>query len=177
MREFEESHENVQSRGRCAAPLIELTRRIREPIYGLENPIPGPQLEKAQLQKKSIRYIALAVFVLLCFNIAVTIGLVLRFGATKGVSTLYVGRCKTVARIDLGLHLANNALSTALVLASNYVMQLLNSPSRKQVYEAHAKGKWLCIGVPSIDNATRVGWNKGQLWLFLGISAIPLALL
>jgi hypothetical protein len=134
-------------------------------------------LAKVQAWKKSIRYITFAVSILLCFNIAITVGLILRFGATEGVSTLFVGTCQTVAKMDLGLHLAINALSTGIVLASNYVMQCLNAPSRKQVDEAHAKGAWLYIGLPSIRNATRVGWKKGLLWLFLGISAIPLSLL
>jgi len=56
-------------------------------------------------------------------------------------------------------------------------MQILNSPSREEVDETHAKGSWLDIGAPSPRNAFRVSRFKLGCWVTLLLSSIPIHLL
>ena len=51
---------------------------------------------------------------------------------SHGVSTLYQGSCALVKRLDLWLHLLINVLSTGMLMASNYCMQLQAAPTRKE---------------------------------------------
>ncbi|KAH6666023.1 hypothetical protein B0J14DRAFT_643332 [Halenospora varia] len=43
-------------------------------------------------------------------------------------------------------------MSTLVLSASNYTMQAISSPRRKEVDNAHKKSTWVDIGVPSIQN-------------------------
>lgn len=88
------------------------------------------------------------------------------------IGTLYIGDCGIVQRSDLGLHMAINMMGTLLLGASNYAMQCLSSPTRKEIDAEHAKGKSLDIGIPSLKNLT--GWIRKTLFAFLVISTIPL---
>lgn len=56
-------------------------------------------------------------------------------------------------------------------------MQILNAPTRAEIDAAHAKGKWLEIGVSSARNALRVSKFKTCCWLGLLVSSIPIHLL
>jgi hypothetical protein len=56
-------------------------------------------------------------------------------------------------------------------------MQVLNSPSREEVDDTHAKGSWLDIGVSSPRNAFRVSRFKLGCWVTLLLSSIPIHLL
>lgn len=75
------------------------------------------------------------------------------------------------------LHLAICILSSLLLGASNYCMQILSAPTRKEVDAAHAKRKWLSIGVASIKNLLYVDRRKTFVYILLGVSSIPLHLL
>ncbi|KAF1972724.1 hypothetical protein BU23DRAFT_534554 [Bimuria novae-zelandiae CBS 107.79] len=93
---------------------------------------------------------------------------------------LFDGDCDYASKLNTGLHLIINLLSTVLLSSSNYCMQCLSAPTRKEVDEAHAKGKWLDIGVQSLHNL----WNshgpehirRSVVWLLLGLSSLPLHL-
>ena len=91
--------------------------------------------------------------------------------------TLFQGDCERVRRLNIGAHLAINILSTILLGASNYAMQCLSSPTRKEVDAAHARRKWLDIGVPSARNLGRISRKRVVLWVLLVISSLPLHLL
>ena len=55
-------------------------------------------------------------------------------------------------------------------------MQCLSAPTRKEVDEAHAKGKWLDIGVPSVRNLTNIAKPRVGMWLGLALTSLPLHL-
>ncbi len=95
----------------------------------------------------------------------------------QGLVELYNGSCDEVERMDLWVHLAINALSTLLLGGSNYCMQCLVAPTRKDVDAAHAKGSWLDVGVPSTRNLFQVPVYKSIMWLMLGLSSVPLHLM
>jgi hypothetical protein len=90
---------------------------------------------------------------------------------------VYRGDCEKIERIDLWVHLAINALSTLLLGGSNYCMQCLSAPTRADIDKAHAKGKYLDVGVPSIRNIASVPAYKVVLWAILGLSSVPLHLM
>jgi hypothetical protein len=90
------------------------------------------------------------------------------------ILTLHRGDCQHVERINTWVHFAINAVSAVLLSASNYCMQYLSTPTRK---ETHASSKWLNIGVPSIRNLKAIGKRKPFFWWCLGLSSIPLHLL
>ncbi|KAF2790980.1 hypothetical protein K505DRAFT_310397 [Melanomma pulvis-pyrius CBS 109.77] len=94
---------------------------------------------------------------------------------SKG-SVLYEGNCKKAHQLDTGLHLLLNLLSTLLLSSSNYCMQCLSAPTRKELDEAHARGMWLDIGIPSIRNLMQINPRRTVLWLLLGFSSLPLHL-
>lgn len=93
------------------------------------------------------------------------------------ILTLRRGDCQDVERINVWVHFAINAVSALLLSASNYCMQCLSAPTRKEINKAHASGKWLDIGVPSIRNLKAIGKRKLFFWWCLGLSSIPLHLL
>ncbi|PLB52255.1 hypothetical protein P170DRAFT_350349 [Aspergillus steynii IBT 23096] len=90
---------------------------------------------------------------------------------------LYTGSCQTVRRLSIALHLLINILSTSLLCASNYGMQCLSAPTRKDIDRAHRRGKWLDIGVPSMRNLGRIPRRNALLWMLLALSSLPLHLL
>jgi hypothetical protein len=83
----------------------------------------------------------------LVLNLAVTISLSLK-GMTRisWFSRIYFGDCDQVKRKSLWLHLAINALSSLILGASNFAMQVAVSPTREEIDRAHARNEWLDIG-------------------------------
>ncbi|OJJ82358.1 uncharacterized protein ASPGLDRAFT_531052 [Aspergillus glaucus CBS 516.65] len=51
-----------------------------------------------------------------------------------------------------GAHLVINILSTLMLAGSNFTMQCLCAPTRKDLDRAHQSNRWLDIGAPSIRN-------------------------
>lgn len=108
---------------------------------------------------------------------------------------LYQGDCGEMKRIDTLSHLLINVLSTILLAASNYAMQVLVAPTRANVDKAHPLGKYvfcpphgiydqelmasrvLDIGISGFGNWRFMGWNRRICWLSLTLSTIPLHLL
>jgi len=95
----------------------------------------------------------------------------------RGVGTLYEGSCRKSQRIGLWLHLGINALSTVLLSGSNYTQQCLAAPTRSEIDAAHARRRWMDIGVPSVRNLFRIKRERRLLWIAIGFSSIPLHLL
>ena len=56
-------------------------------------------------------------------------------------------------------------------------MQRLSAPTRTEINEAHAKRKYLDIGIPSFRNLGRIGHFRTLLWMVLACSSLPLHLL
>ncbi|KAF2126203.1 hypothetical protein P153DRAFT_388946 [Dothidotthia symphoricarpi CBS 119687] len=98
--------------------------------------------------------------------------------ATEGyLGTLYMGNCARTRKINVWIHLIINIISTLLLSASNYCMQVLSAPSRKELARAHAQRYWLQIGIPSLRNLRHIGWDRVVLWALLLLSSAPLHLL
>lgn len=70
-----------------------------------------------------------------------------------------------------------NILSTILLGASNYCMQRISAPTRKDIDSARAQGKMVDIGVLSIRNLLRIGGKRRILYTVLTLSSLPLHLL
>lgn len=98
-------------------------------------------------------------------------------GRGSNLVELYSGDCGKVEKTDVWVHLAINILSTLLLGGSNYCMQCLSAPTRQDIDRAHAKGKFLDVGVPSARNLRRIPVYKMLLWWALGLSSVPLHLL
>jgi len=95
----------------------------------------------------------------------------------NGIGTLYSGSCDKSKKIGLWLHLLINALSTLLLSGSNYTQQCLAAPTRSEIDAAHAKRRWMDIGVPSVRNLFRIKAERMLLWIVIGLTSIPLHLL
>lgn len=117
--------------------------------------------------------IAGVTFVLLlnitCAIVAATAG-----NPRDGIATAYTGDCKVASRWTTGLHLFINVLSSLLLGASSYCMQRLVAPTRGEIDKAHAKGKWLDVGVLSLRNLSSIKKTRLTLWILLALSSIPL---
>jgi hypothetical protein len=98
-------------------------------------------------------------------------------GDNQGRRIIYEGNCDTVKRANTVVHFFINAMSTVLLGASNYCMQCMSSPTRAEADRAHARSQWVDIGIPSIRNLFKVRKRRALLWLFLGLSSLPLHLL
>jgi len=113
----------------------------------------------------------------LLINVVVVAWLGANNGSGSDLVEVYNGSCGKVQRLDIWIHLAINVLSTLLLGGSNYCMQCLCAPTRLDIDRAHAKGKFLDIGVPSIRNLRNIPFYKMLLWWILGISSVPLHLM
>ncbi|KAI5306633.1 hypothetical protein KEM56_007876 [Ascosphaera pollenicola] len=116
--------------------------------------------------------------VILSFNIILLIALeAKKIGGTTREGLLYDGSCSFTKNASIGLHLMINIFSTLLLAASNYCMQYLNAPTRSAIDDAHGRGKWLSIGVPSLRNIPYMGWKKLAIWMVLLVTSLPVHLL
>ncbi|XMA11573.1 hypothetical protein WAI453_004364 [Rhynchosporium graminicola] len=113
----------------------------------------------------------------LFLNLTVTIWASKKFGLSAGIGTIHRDACPVIKKIGLWVHIAINILSTILLGASNYCMQCLCSPTRKEVDKAHACNTWLDIGIQSFRNLRKVRRSRAILWLLLAVSSIPLHLM
>ena len=122
---------------------------------------------------------ATSVMVVLLINVGLTIYVATNAEMTResGIRTLYEGSCDKSRTIGLWLHLGINILSTLLLSGSNYTQQCLAAPTRSEIDAAHAKRRWMDIGVPSIRNLLRIKAERTYLWIAIGITSIPLHLL
>ncbi|CAI6331455.1 unnamed protein product [Periconia digitata] len=90
---------------------------------------------------------------------------------------LYKGDCERARQINTALHIFINILSTVLLSSSNYCMQCLSAPTRKDVDAAHALNKWLDIGIMSYRNLRFISKKRVALWALLALSSVPLHLM
>jgi hypothetical protein len=95
----------------------------------------------------------------------------------SGLLVLFRGDCKTSKNISTIAHISINALSTLLLSASNYCMHIASAPSRQDVDKFHLKKRVLDIGLNSVSNVFRLGWNRRIVWCVLALSSIPLHLM
>lgn len=89
----------------------------------------------------------------------------------------FIAECNRTTTADVLLHLLINGLSTVILASSNFFMQILNAPTRKDINVAHAKGQWLDIGVSSLHNIFRLSRFKQLAWFCLLLTSIPIHIL
>lgn len=118
-----------------------------------------------------------AVWALIVFLINLTVTIWGSAAAQNGRGVFFDGDCDRVKRLNTGLHVFINILSTILLGGSNYCMQAMSAPTSGEVMIAHAKGKWLDIGVPGLRNLRHISRQRTVLWCLLGLSSLPLHLL
>jgi hypothetical protein len=119
---------------------------------------------------------ALGASIVLLINIAATISAFTVPSDEKGV--FFDGDCVYVKRLNTGLHLAINILSTIILAGSNYTMQCLSAPTRSEIDAAHSckPALHLDVGILSIRNLSYISKRRKLLWLLLGLSSLPLHL-
>jgi hypothetical protein len=98
-------------------------------------------------------------------------------GFENGFAVPMTGMADSMSWWSSAFHLLINALSTLLLAASNYTMQVLSSPTRKDIDKAHAKNEHLDIGVLSVRNLSRIPRRRLLLFIVMGLSSIPIHLL
>jgi len=81
-----------------------------------------------------------------------------------GVGILYEGNCLRIRNLNIAIHVGINILSTIILSGSNYCMQCLSAPTRKEIDTAHTSGVWMDVGIPSFRNIWRVNWKRSVLW-------------
>jgi hypothetical protein len=113
----------------------------------------------------------------LLVNLVLTVWASVRFSLDDGIGTVYEGACSTVSAWSFWLHILINGLSSMLLGASNYTMQCVTAPTRRECDLAHARGDWLDVGVPSVRNLSRISWKRRIMWTLLAFSSMPIHLL
>ncbi|KUJ14615.1 uncharacterized protein LY89DRAFT_735694 [Mollisia scopiformis] len=94
-----------------------------------------------------------------------------------GFALFYQGKCSTSSTLTLWCHVLINLLSSALLSASNYCMQILSSPTRSEINKAHSQKRWLDIGLQSMKNLRNISPKRRKMWWLLVLSSAPLHLM
>lgn len=113
----------------------------------------------------------------LCANLTAVIYLQLHHQQSSydgSEKLIYKGDCTITTRLNAGFHILINVLSTILLTASNFCMQLLVAPTRSQVDKAHRQLKYLDIGIPSFRNLHYVGLRQKLVYALFALSSLPL---
>lgn len=114
------------------------------------------------------------ILVVLFSNLSLTIFAIRHYGSKNGVGLIYEGDCTTVANFNLWLHLLINFLSTGMLSASNFCMQLQAAPTRDDIDRAHDKGRYVDIGVPSLRNFQFISTWRRLTWILLAVTSLPI---
>jgi hypothetical protein len=127
--------------------------------------------------KFGVTWCVVVEIVILLINIGLSVFVGYYHGFNNGIGTLLQGECSKITAYSIGAHLIINVLSTLLLSGSNYCMQCLSAPTRREINNAHEQGITLDIGIPSLHNLGTVGAWKVLMWTLLGISSLSLHLL
>ncbi|KAJ2976244.1 hypothetical protein NUW58_g8136 [Xylaria curta] len=154
------------------APLPEYTMigkaELRNWAMGLSTRFPGWRLTGHILSISSV--------VLTVANI-VTLAVYSKWFTIFGERVLYQGSCRTSSQISLVIQLAINVVSSVILASSNFFMQVIAAPTRRDIDAAHEAGVFLDIGVPSSRNLFHIPRINALLWWILGVSSVPVHLL
>lgn len=131
------------------------------------------------VSKRSRSIVAQIILVstVLVINLSLTIYANFEYPSVEAVGVLYKGDCDTVRKLNLWLHLLISVLSTLMLSASNFCMQVQSAPTRADVDAAHAKGTWLDIGLHSPRNFLYIKDWKRVSWVILCITSLPINML
>jgi hypothetical protein len=145
----------------------------------------GCEVSSQSLRKKRYRFKSWKIGVTTAAAMTTTVLLVnlltvwasVKFGLEGDIGTAYGGACGTVSAWSFWLHILINGLSSILLSASNYTMQCVTAPTRRECDHAHARGDWLDVGIPSVRNLSRISWQRKIMWALLALSSTPIHLL
>jgi hypothetical protein len=115
--------------------------------------------------------------VLLANTTMLIFGCFVHGGYVDGIATIAQGNIHDMEWIITLYHVFINVFSTVLLTSSNYTMQLLCAPTRKEIDEAHQRGQWIDIGLMSFYNLRHINKRRVMLWAALALSSVPLHLL
>jgi hypothetical protein len=73
------------------------------------------------------------------------------------------GSCDSISATDQALQAVGNILGVFFIAGASYVSQVLVSPTREEVAAAHAKSRWVDIGVPSLRNMAAISIGRAIL--------------
>jgi hypothetical protein len=121
---------------------------------------------------------SIAVLLVLLVNIGITIYYITQYAGTvtTDFKPVFTGNCDKTKKLNTWIHFAVNVMSSILLSGSNFSMQVLTAPTRKQIDDAHTKREWLDIGIPSIRNLRSMGPRRVILWALILLTSIPLHL-
>ncbi|KAL3478462.1 hypothetical protein BJX99DRAFT_256359 [Aspergillus californicus] len=114
--------------------------------------------------------------VILAINVFTTVWATVRYDIKGDTGTVFQGSCSKANQLNSGFHFAINFLSTAVLGASNFSMQILASPTRGEVDRAHGRRKWLNIGTPSLQNLGMISRVRVVVYAVLALSSATLHL-
>lgn len=120
---------------------------------------------------------AIITICVMLFNVAITTWIMTHpdyRDDDDGWRIMFEGSCQTAKETSRWVHFLINAISTLLLGASNYCMQVLSSPTRSELVRAHSRKIWLHIGVPNTRNLWHIGKDRSLLWILLFLSSVPL---
>jgi hypothetical protein len=119
-----------------------------------------------------------AALLVLVANIGIAVYCIRQYGGsiTADFKPVFTGNCDKTKQLNTWTHLTINILSSILLSGSNFSMQVLTTPTRKQIETAHGQRRWLDIGIPSIKNLGSMGHGRRSLWVFLMLTSVPLHL-
>lgn len=99
-----------------------------------------------------------------------------RYGTVRGYGLLQQAECSEGKTTNLLYHLLINILSSILLLGSCIFLQVANSPSKREINEAHSTGRWINIGLFSFRNLPQISTKKVLLCCILGFPSITMHL-
>lgn len=91
-----------------------------------------------------------------------------------GSGLLYQGNCNKVKSLTVWLLFPLNIAATVLISSSNYVMQVMAAPDRKEVDYAHSLATSITIGGMRVRNLQFGGRRRRFIWWLLGLSSLPI---
>ncbi|RSL38930.1 hypothetical protein CEP53_014455 [Fusarium sp. AF-6] len=115
--------------------------------------------------------------VLLALLILVASIICLALAAAKGhistnISSLMEGKSTQVEGIGRGILAVVNIFGIILIAGANYVFQILSSPTRAEVDNAHENREWLDIGIPSVRNLSLISPTRATLSAVILVLAV-----
>ena len=162
-----------QPRARAVPPSTTMT----DPPLEAEGQSASVQEDRPRWRKAVLGF-TLAAFITFALNLSFLTWALARSGSdNNGIGTLTTGTCSSMKKLNVGIHVVINILSTVLLAGSNYCMQCLSAPDRHLVNAIHMQGRWLDVGIPSFRNIIYISQKQRRLWWLLGLSSLPLHLL
>jgi hypothetical protein len=115
--------------------------------------------------------------IVLSCNISILVlGAMRNDGFQNGFVMLMIREAEDMSWWSSAFHIVINVLSTLLLGASNYTMQVLSSPTRGEIDRAHSSNQWQDIGVLSLRNLGCIPRRRRFLCVILALSSIPIHL-